>query len=232
MPGRRRRWEGPEEGGRRQQTSRINPFLHGSQGGTTSTSRTSTFDNSVPPGPRVWVLAAERGLEASWPPRNQRHARTQPEAPASCARSPSPSLAINHAVNICIFTAEKESERQPRAAASAAQGQHAALNSAFVPALLFIPEAPSAPLSQTKSSWPPRTKTPGSLAQPSRAPAPGGKVGTQVAGPRRVRRMLSVVQTRWLSPGKNLAAPFPPWLPLAPPSAVVAVAPSPSWLRD
>lgn len=164
----------------------------------TSVSKTSAFDNNVPPGPyaspaSLGTRCRKRagGIVAALRRLAQQHVGTRPEAPAGCARSPSSSLALNHTVNTYIFTAEKESEHKPRAAASAAQGQHAALNSAFVPTLLFIPEAPSAPLLQTKSSWPPQTKTPSSLAQPSRAlalrRAPGGKVGTQLAELRRSR---------------------------------------------
>lgn len=180
-------WKGRCQGGgadgkdqrREEDDSRHRGEIPFSKEGMMSTSKTSTFDNNVPPGPHASPasLGAPCRTRAGGTPAAlrwlaQRHVETWPEAPTGCTRSPSPSLALNHTVNTYIFTAEKESKHEPRAAAAAAQGQHAALNSAFVPALLFIPEAPSAPLLQTKSLWPPRTKTLSSLARPSRALAP------------------------------------------------------------
>lgn len=162
-----------------------------------SISKTSTFDDKTP-------RASPTSPSAHWRHRGhpatalvQQHVGTQPEAPAA---APSPSLLPNHTVNTYIFTAENESAHKPRAVISATQGQHAALNSAFVPASLFIPGAPSAPLLQTKSSWP-QTKTPSSLAQQSCAL--GGKVGAQLAE----LRMLSVITTHQVQPSMSVAQP-------------------------
>lgn len=116
-----------------------------------SISKTSTFDDKMPPGPRT----SPASPSARWRHRGHPattlvrwHVGTQPEAPAA---APSPSLALNHTVDTYIFTTENKSAHKPQAVVSATQGQHAALNSAFVPASLFITGAPSAPILQTKS---------------------------------------------------------------------------------
>lgn len=99
MPGRRHRQEGQEEGERRQQTSGINP-LHGSKGGMTSISKTSTFDNNVPPGPRASPASLgarcrkRAGGVATTARLVQWHMGSQPEAPtARCVHLQPTSLA-------------------------------------------------------------------------------------------------------------------------------------------
>lgn len=173
--------------GRRQQTSRINP-LHGSKERMTSISKTSAFGHEVPPRPgphqQAWALAAEQGLEASWPLWLRWHMGTQPEAATRCTHSPSPSL--NRPVDVCTSSAGKEHDPQ------APGGRGRCPRTATLPSILllfphwFSPRRlPLHHLCRQKSSWPPQTKPPSRLTQPSRALTPGRKVGTRLAELRR-----------------------------------------------
>lgn len=201
-----------------------------------SISKTSAFAHHVPAGPHASPASLgarcrkRAGGVATSARLVQRHVGGQPEAPTACwvRWQPASLTGANHRVNTYILSAEKESEHKPQAAASAAQGQHAALNSAFVPALLFIPEAPSAPLLQTKSSWLPQTKPPSSLAEPSRAvpsPCPGREGGHPISRAAAVAHgMLVAIKTDRVQPAAFVAQPreelgstFSPLVPPCPP---------------